>query len=819
MSNKRGFVVGSRGFIDVTILEYDFSSQRYEIEIEDALLVSANDGKIRLQMHAKHVNQLILTNNHTICAESITSSIDDTNLNDSEIDHVLDEILESDEENTESTSYGNQDNPYLLTVKEQLDPQTIGSIWSDICNISRSTTCMDSVDKCHCIQRIVFLLKWYHLWCEYIGMDHEPDDYLSSMTSFFSILDEYKYNRIELINDFVHVHTLHHNEQLHTYTHSIIQDDAQDALCPFIDRMRQLQVLQHNEVYKQSTSEYDDGLGIIKLYNVNRKNIEHASMDEMMEINLESYLDTIHCNLLHNAISNGHKYIHTIPAHYTDEMKETHGVIEVGAYEFGHFFNYWSAKNDHFCAPKYKNVKKELLSNALYCISVHDYAMIEHKATDLLHSQIGKQWVVQREFQWMKTDALSLGQTMSIERLIALITYCNYNDMRTSFQHLGCGKVQKSETYEAVKDRHKEIAHWCRTLMEIVYCFGDVLAPNNKLYHGLDCKLSFHRMDFEFDLPLSMTSNLSVFIDHGYGTDDTDGICLQFERMYNRDICNLYLDLGMLSLFPADGECIVFGAKFKCTDLIWNGFSHEDQVIALCLYQKLICGEWFKDNERYLLQEKYQCRITNMALKMMNMNSVEWNSRYIPYLFESITKNVSFGRKMIWINQNELQYLLPLLKQLLCDRLAKYILNTFNITTKFCDVFHMNIRIKKDLDHSSRKKNICSQPYKYPEKNIVLQCRCFKQYSKIKQDVMFNAYLGIKSMPKHISLLKVYGGIAIPQIEFEKWNYFYLSHEKMNNGGALFSTRRFKDIKRFKLNICFQIWSIVDLNEKSTKVH
>lgn len=87
----------TQGFINVKLCDYHPSTQQYEIEIDDAVLLASmkEDGRIRLMISAKHVNQLQA--NEMDKVSSITSSIGDcNNMDESEIDHVLDEILETD---------------------------------------------------------------------------------------------------------------------------------------------------------------------------------------------------------------------------------------------------------------------------------------------------------------------------------------------------------------------------------------------------------------------------------------------------------------------------------------------------------------------------------------------------------------------------------------------------------------------------------------------------------------------------------------------------------------------------------------------------
>jgi len=393
-----------------------------------------------------------------------------------------------------------------------------------------------------------------------------------------------------------------------------------------------------------------------------------------------------------------------------------------------------------------------------------------------------------------------------------------------------------------VKERNQQIANWCRLLMECVYCFGDVLINQGeevryfgrkwlektgeikyKLYHNINCKLAFERMDFQFDAPLSMTSNLQMVCD----AKQDEMITLQFEKTHNRDICNFYLDLTDFSQFPAECECLVFGAKLGCTDIMFDGLSHDHYIMALRLYQKIICGEWIDVNSGSptkttgagnLADEKYQRRVMKLIKQMLNLSENQhYKDRYIPYLFASITKNVSFGRKVIWLNTDECeQVLLPQLTQLLFHAFAKYVRSAYGIETKFCNVLQMRVDVEKQLSKSSRKRTICSKEYRYRIRGngdeIVLHCRCFKQFSKVKQQDMFNAYLGIKSLPKSVSMLKVYGGLLMPQMQFEKWYYFYLSHKQLNNGGALFSVNKLKDVKLLNVKICFQVWNVLDAN-------
>lgn len=152
---------GSHGFVNAKILNYDQSADQYEIEINNAMLLCLNQDKslIRLKISSEHVNRFLpaadIHDAHkSIAGSSIATSnssfADTQNMNDSEIDHVLDEILETDtpelvdpkpdsDSDHESESHhqlessdschsendgahhGPQENQYLLSLKQQLE--------------------------------------------------------------------------------------------------------------------------------------------------------------------------------------------------------------------------------------------------------------------------------------------------------------------------------------------------------------------------------------------------------------------------------------------------------------------------------------------------------------------------------------------------------------------------------------------------------------------------------------------------------------------------------------------------------------------------
>ena len=478
------------------------------------------------------------------------------------------------------------------------------------------------------------------------------------------------------------------------------------------------------------------------------------------------------------------------------------------------FFNYWTSKNSHYCCSKYVDLQTELTSNTLYKLSANDYDLLQRHAADWLRSAYGSTLKVKRlyMFSGMNHKKLCVGDRMTMEHLLALMSYCNYPSLRQAFA-LGCAKQRKAEEVEAVRGRNEEIANWCWLLMEAVFLFGDALTEKNKLFHAVDCLLSMHRLDFQFDLPLSMTTSLPVLLKTKRFASDTNCVCLQLQTQL-REQC--VFDLSHISSFPAECERLVFGAKLACTDLIFDDRSHAAYVAALALHQRTISGHFFGDDEGDdgMLHDKYQRRVLKLAKHMMaNMKRSRPKLDYIPFLFASITKNASFGRRVIWLNETECTKLLDSLRQLMFQDFVRHTATAFGMTTRVCRVLTFAVKVEA-LAFSSRKHTICSSEYRQKLKgqaaaheDIVLHCRCFTQFSDVKSDEMFNLYFDIKSASKSVSTLKIYGGLSMPQIAFEQWKYAHLSARKPNAGGALFSVKRIKHLKNLEIKVCFQVWS------------
>jgi len=439
-----------------------------------------------------------------------------------------------------------------------------------------------------------------------------------------------------------------------------------------------------------------------------------------------------------------------------------------------------------------------------------------------------------REFDAMK-GAVKYGENISVDHVIAILTYTNFKTLQERFKS-GCKKMQFKERKEDVLQRNVEIANWCRLLKECIYYFGDLLADTERLYHGINKKLMFQRVAKKFNLPMSTTT--SYVIATKFATND--GICLQLGKMFALEENNLYLDVSFFSDYPNECERVIYGGRLGFVDIIYNFVSHSDQVMSLRLYQKIIDGDWFTSNE-VLFQKRYQYCIVSMIKFMMSLKEnmqlkYNENDLYIQQLFECIVQNVGFGTKTIWVNEDECNKLVPELHEIFFNKFMPFLRKHYKIRMKYG--YLMNMKIKRDeLLSSSRQyqlyspafkfqldaSNLVTSPHGQQQKHvepefIELHFRCYKQYDQVKNEDVLMAKFEVKSFPKWISSVKMYGGLWFPQIAFDRWDYCTLSHSKLSQGCPLFSLSTIQDIDTLRIEICFQLYRVYDQFGKRLKV-
>ena len=516
---------------------------------------------------------------------------------------------------------------------------------------SKITPCTHSVEECPHIARTIFMLKYYELYLNYKRRERLYDDddmkkYPSSMTQIISCLD--KYSRTKLMDDYLHVKKCHHDDEyeLSQYIKSQIKPCTDTAkFC--INRNRE-----NNEIYRNLSNKTRRDLYLIP------NDMKDGSIEELVEINIQQYLDMIHCTLRHQLLSdnmnnkftthlvddrlrhNGFNDTASADSRVLDDDEKTinsnyagsvmsaanpyiggrrgsmmngggaesvasmsilndlgdlgsdygdvddnyfYGINE-NKYKFGDVFTYWNTKFSDYIGAKYNDLKTELTTNNIDRMSSDDYNCIYEKAKDFLETETGKNMTAKRQFSWMY-KSVKYGQKITIDHIIAVMIHTNYQNLRDNLINNGCKRINQNESFDELKKRHCEIANFCRLLKEAIFCFGDAFTDRSRLYHGINCKLMFNKVDFSFNIPISTTIKYSIAPHTA-----SSGICIKFGKPVSNQK-NYYLDVSDISQFPDEKERIVYGGEpLGFLDIIYNGQSHSEHIMSLRLYQQIIEG-------------------------------------------------------------------------------------------------------------------------------------------------------------------------------------------------------------------------------------
>ena len=415
---------------------------------------------------------------------------------------------------------------------------------------------------------------------------------------------------VDLMNDHIHILRGHHcrstlsrffRDKLPKCTRVSRQGKRE---CRCINRLRQTR-----EVYSLPLQQRR------ALCLLDGHRLADGSMDEIREINVQHHLDVMHSCFVHNATSDGVKFISILDDHGNGKHPRSHPMF----HEFGVYLDYWKQNRRDFCRPKFADLKAELLNNTLHPVTACDFQCISRRAHNWMSTDLVRSMTAQREFDAMR-GAVHFGEGITIHHIVSIVTYTNYKELAARFRK-SCLRRHRKEDRKLVMQRNAEIANWCRLLRESVYHFGGALGDDDTLYHGIGRQWMFQRVATKFNVPMSTSTSRHVAsrwmngVNGLNAVNEGEGVCLALGKMWSLEENNLLLDVSAFSDYPNEREQVLYGGRLGFVDLIYNGISHGDEVMALRLFQKMIDGDWFSLN-RDLFQRKHQQGVLQLMRTM-----------------------------------------------------------------------------------------------------------------------------------------------------------------------------------------------------------
>eukprot|EP01084_Bolivina_argentea_P312395 540834_1 len=164
----------------------------------------------------------------------------------------------------------------------------------------------------------------------------------------------------------------------------------------------------------------------------------------------------------------------------------------------------------------YNTFKEELIQNEIYHISQTQWGHNYSKAmAHLLTKKVREIYCPRRESA--KCYEMKYEQNMSVDHIIALMIYCNYDQLQSQFTKTFWKQNQKMTDFQ-FKKRHRQYYFLARSLRECVECFGLNFKfscseggwPEIMIYHGVNQHFVFPSVFPSINSPFSTTTDYTV---------------------------------------------------------------------------------------------------------------------------------------------------------------------------------------------------------------------------------------------------------------------------------------------------------------------
>lgn len=713
-------------------------------------------------------------------------------------------------------------------------------------------------------------------------------------SDFMKELGDYSY--VGLCDDFEHIRDFHMKLNKLKTSETIQYLDAalgkcQDKECPCLGRhCRDRHMDNVNEAKRREMFFIEDGVEELRAaMDTEQDEVEekrrrkrkkegkrkkNTAREKRMysEINLQTKLDTMHITLRHHHLRliNTDKFITKVYGNEeeAEQQADHHGhpnghpadaekdiFRRMTKYSFGESITYWDSKHHRYCSSKYADLRSELLHNKIYPLSPDLYATIKNRAVSFLETKKGQQLTARREHDWMKKWKILKGSTITVDHVIALLCYVNVTALRRVFKLHGfvrCKKEKKDrdrdkktrskkegnkKTYESrdtLLDRHREIWHWSRLLLECVHCYGIPLTANMNYYHGIDCKLLFNRFNVMFDIPTSLTLNRDIAYNLSRTINFGRGIAIELSHGGLSDLQSLSLDLSFLSDYPSEEEQLVFHSYLSFNDVIINRMHHDEWLKILRFWYKIKEGFFFN----HLIESNQITRNDQLCICAMIINMIIANPKHprydkrIPEYMQNLFNECVENNTFVWIIQSEYAMMIKKLQNLLAfdsrdhsksSQFIQYLIKHKKCNVCNANIFHWRVQPSEFallFDRSKKNQWIASPKYvvymNHEGDRLEFHFEC---QNKAKNN-LFRCRIHLDHKPENVAKINLGMGLFCKDANhFDNYSYGELRYDKLYNVSlhSLFPTKILKrncKNQTFTLKLQIQLFYVYDFDGK-----
>ena len=129
-------------------------------------------------------------------------------------------------------------------------------------------------------------------------------------------------------------------------------------------------------------------------------------------------------------------------------------------------------QHDLYISPKYQSLKEEILTNAIFCLSVYKLSISITKTKEYFTT------FKARNIKCSKFPVndylhygISNGSPLKFSHLLSVILYTDWSDLSTEFSK-SFRKLKKYESLISIKKRHTEYVNFAKNLRELIEYYG-----------------------------------------------------------------------------------------------------------------------------------------------------------------------------------------------------------------------------------------------------------------------------------------------------------------------------------------------------------